>query len=290
MRDFVQQTHDHLATWSQGLMDGTYRVRLAKTRQRFRPGPNQHVHDVAEIFLQLSGKNHFTLPDAKLVLHEGECLLMPAGVPHAEAAEDGTQPFQMLVLGIASWQRTFIYGVKGPHTSIPVVNQLYCTPTPHPRGLNDLLASAEQYLSDPRGHAIGIRLMGVLLEECMAHLNLPTTPSWTLGKHDLAGKAAQMVQARFRQPDCNVAAIARELGVTPNYLSATYCAQTGVRLSRHLLEERLGLARTLLEESELKIVDIAARCGFSSPSIFIARFKAHTGHPPLQYRKRLRGE
>lgn len=269
-------------------MDGTFRARLARTRQFNSVGPHQHVHDSAEIFLQLSGKNHFTLPDAKLVLNEGECLLMPAGVPHAEAAEDGTKPFSMLVLGIAAWQRTFIHGVKG-HTRTPLVNQVFCTPNPHPRALKDLLASTEQYLSDPGGHAIGTRLMGILLEECMRHLNLPTTHAWTLGKQDLAAKAAQMVQARFRQPDCNVAAIARELGVSPNHLSSAYCAQTGLRLSRHLLEERIALARRLLEESDLKIVDIAARCGFSSPSLFISRFRAHTGHPPLQYRKRLRG-
>lgn len=267
------------------MLKGELRARLAKTRQLYRPGPGQQVHHTAEIFLQLNGCNHFTFPESSLVLEPGECLLVPAGVPHAEEAEDGAQPFQMLVLGIAPWQRTFIYGAKG-HGPAPVVDQVFCTPNPHPRALKDLLSATEQYLCSPGDKVIGRRLLGLLLEECMRHLDLPSTPTWRLGRQSLAAKAAQMVQARCRQADCNVAAIARELGVTPNYLSAAYSAATGVHLSRHLLQERIALARVLLEESELKVVDIAAQCGFSSPSRFIAHFKAETGYPPLQWRKR----
>jgi AraC-like DNA-binding protein/mannose-6-phosphate isomerase-like protein (cupin superfamily) len=284
MNALIQKTENILHDWSARLLDGSVRVHLAKSQPHVSPSPRQHAHEYTEIFLQISGRNHFTLPGKKLILQEGECLLMPLGVPHAEVAKDGENPFRMLVLGLAPWQCTFIHGTRG-HSPAPVVDQVFCTPNRHPRAMKDLISATERYLSSEGSVKTGARLMGILLQEYANHLDLPATHAWKLGKQDLSAKATQMVQARFRQTDCNVATIARELGVTPNYLSAQYRAQTGKRLSDHILEERLNLARRLLEETDLKMITIAARCGFSDPSPFIARFKAHTGYTPLQYAK-----
>ena len=52
-----------------------------------------------------------------------------------------------------------------------------------------------------------------------------------------------------------------------------------------VMRERLDHAKTLLKETDRKVVDIAAACGFLEASSFIARFKSRTGLTPLKYRE-----
>lgn len=101
----------------------------------------------------------------------------------------------------------------------------------------------------------------------------------------LSQKAKQLVQTRLRDPACNVAVLAGELGVTPNYLSSRFHAETGIRLSRYLLQERLEHARDLLRDTKLKVVEIASASGFADASPLIAHFKRTTGLTPKRYRE-----
>ncbi|MBQ2707479.1 MAG: helix-turn-helix transcriptional regulator, partial [Clostridia bacterium] len=61
----------------------------------------------------------------------------------------------------------------------------------------------------------------------------------------------------------------REIGQTPlDYLN-------GIRISS---------ARELLHSTDLKVSEVAFRCGFESASYFIRRFSAACGETPEQYR------
>jgi transcriptional regulator GlxA family with amidase domain len=61
-------------------------------------------------------------------------------------------------------------------------------------------------------------------------------------------------------------------------------------LGRTVLEEiqanRLRLARTLLEETDLPVSKIFPRCGFMTHQIFYSIFKAQAGLTPQQYREK----
>lgn len=52
-----------------------------------------------------------------------------------------------------------------------------------------------------------------------------------------------------------------------------------------LLQFRLTQALSMLEDPELRVAEIAERCGFCSPSHFGSHFARHLGCTPLQYRK-----
>ncbi|WP_308296531.1 helix-turn-helix domain-containing protein [Streptomyces sp. ISL-44] len=52
-----------------------------------------------------------------------------------------------------------------------------------------------------------------------------------------------------------------------------------------LLDARLGLARELLELSDLTVKAVARRCGLGAPANFRTLFKAHVGVPPRTYRE-----
>ncbi|KLV09648.1 AraC family transcriptional regulator [Photobacterium aquae] len=62
-------------------------------------------------------------------------------------------------------------------------------------------------------------------------------------------------------------------------------AQTGVTPHQYVLKKRLELARDLIEEGQLSVVQVAQSTGFASQSSFTQAFTRLFGHPPARYRK-----
>ncbi len=284
MSALIENTGLTLHHWRNRIQRGEVQVSAAQTKYLHQPQSGQMVHDHPEIFLQIHGENHFTFPESAFRLRSGHALLVPAGVPHREEAFDGQHPFKMIVIGLNRHQRSFIFGMKG-QDPFPHVEQVFCMPNPDAKAQQELLSSMERYLTSKTGHETGIHLLGVLLDGLAKQMKLPAIEDWVFEHQSLAEKAAQLAVARFQDPNCNVANLARELGVSPNYLSAKYKAETGEKLSAMVMRERLDYAKTLLKETDEKVVDVATASGFLEASSFIARFKALTGLTPLRYRE-----
>jgi len=285
--NLVTDTKNELSVWKDRMANGSGSLRVARSSTRHPLKDAQKVHSYPEVFLQIDGENHFNIPGGDMVLRAGEALLMPAGTPHGESAKNGRRPFRMLVIGLTSWELCFIYGIRRMSPA-PVVESVFCTPNPNAKAQQALLLSLERYFAHPSGYRASAGLMHVLLEECIRHLDLPATFDWKLSEQTLSQKAKQLVQTRLRDPACNVAVLAGELGVTPNYLSSRFHAETGMRLSSYLLQERLEHARDLLRDTGMRVVEIAPASGFAEASPFIAHFKAKTGLTPKQYRETLK--
>lgn len=79
--------------------------------------------------------------------------------------------------------------------------------------------------------------------------------------------------------------IARELFLTPNYLSARFKQEVGVNISDYLLDRRIRLACQLLTTTSMSVQDIAAKTGMGDASYFSKQFRRVIGITPLKYRK-----
>ena len=77
---------------------------------------------------------------------------------------------------------------------------------------------------------------------------------------------------------------AEQLGVSPNHLNKVVKAQTGRTASEWVQISRLNYAKYLLRDTQLPIIDVAARVGLFDQSYFSRFFKKHTGMSPLEYR------
>lgn len=71
----------------------------------------------------------------------------------------------------------------------------------------------------------------------------------------------------------------------PTYLSARIKERVGMSYSNFLLFVRMQEARRKLIETDCKVADIAANCGFKDSSYFNRVFKREYKMPPEQYRK-----
>jgi len=102
------------------------------------------------------------------------------------------------------------------------------------------------------------------------------------GASALAIRAKQVITRLARNSDLDVAWIARELNVSPNYLTRAF-KTTGQTPMRYLMSVRLELAGNLLIEQNSRVKEIAFQCGFSSASHFCSVFKREFGSSPLEF-------
>jgi len=82
--------------------------------------------------------------------------------------------------------------------------------------------------------------------------------------------------------------VARQFGVSPNYLSRIFQVQGHMTLSNYLTHVRIDRAKHLLRKYNLKLDAVAARCGYRDPAYFCRVFKRLTKSTPAEFRTRHR--
>jgi AraC-like DNA-binding protein len=93
------------------------------------------------------------------------------------------------------------------------------------------------------------------------------------------------VRRRLREDEeVTVEAVTRELGYTRQYISGRFHRMTGRLLSHFLKEKRLEKAARLLKAGNLRVSQIARRCGFDSENYFRQQFRHRYGMSPRQFR------
>ncbi|MDL2233416.1 helix-turn-helix domain-containing protein [Ruminococcaceae bacterium OttesenSCG-928-L11] len=97
--------------------------------------------------------------------------------------------------------------------------------------------------------------------------------------------------ARLLEENCgsgqSLEALARQLGCTDRHLRRAFAAEYNVSPVQYLQTCRLLLAKTLLTDTDLQILDIAMAAGFGSLRRFNDVFKAHYHLSPTALRKGL---
>ncbi|MHB8885088.1 MAG: helix-turn-helix transcriptional regulator [Methylovirgula sp.] len=72
--------------------------------------------------------------------------------------------------------------------------------------------------------------------------------------------------------------------LSPFHFARAFKAAAGVPPHQYLSERRVQFAKALLVKGELRLVDIALACGFSSQANFSRAFRQATGMAPGQFR------
>ena len=80
--------------------------------------------------------------------------------------------------------------------------------------------------------------------------------------------------------------ISRELGVTKEYLATTFKKECGKTVSEYVNEQKMSLARSLIESEEMPICRIAEYLGYNNYNYFCRVFKKTFGISPTKMRFR----
>jgi AraC-like DNA-binding protein len=92
------------------------------------------------------------------------------------------------------------------------------------------------------------------------------------------------VEEHFREP-IGIRDLSRHVHLTSAYLSRFFHKAMGITFSDYLTQRRIAEAKELLQNTAMKMSDIAFEVGYSHQSYFGRKFKQLTGLTPGQFRK-----
>lgn len=84
--------------------------------------------------------------------------------------------------------------------------------------------------------------------------------------------------------------VAAQFFVSPNYLSMLIRKETGITYRQHIINAKLGVAKHMLDDTRMRVEDIAYAIGYENYISFYNAFKKVEGMSPTEYRFRNRSE
>lgn len=94
--------------------------------------------------------------------------------------------------------------------------------------------------------------------------------------------AMQYIDSHLEEP-LRLSALAKEFHISESYLSAQFKHHTGLTLRAYLLDRKINLAKSLLQEG-VSVTEACYRSGFNDYANFIRSFKKITGISPGKFR------
>lgn len=101
-------------------------------------------------------------------------------------------------------------------------------------------------------------------------------------------RMAAFIAGHYHEP-VDVARIAREAHLHPNYAMQLFRRHTDMTINQFLTRQRIAHAQRLLATTRQSILDVALDSGFGSPSRFFQAFRDHVGCTPRDFRQQLHG-
>jgi len=93
------------------------------------------------------------------------------------------------------------------------------------------------------------------------------------------------IDAHLSDP-LTVPALAARMGLGERHFARVFVRETGSTPAAYVEAQRVHAAGRLLQETDLTVATVAARCGFGSTETFHRTFKHHTDVTPQSYRRR----
>lgn len=80
--------------------------------------------------------------------------------------------------------------------------------------------------------------------------------------------------------------ISNKTYLTTAYMCSIFKEQTGKTINTYITEYRISIAKNLLKDQNMKIIDITTKVGYSDGNYFSKIFKKETGLTPSEYKKK----
>jgi two-component system response regulator YesN len=102
--------------------------------------------------------------------------------------------------------------------------------------------------------------------------------------------AQRFMENSFANPDLSIQAVSDQMHISVSHLSNLFRIETGMTLIDYLTRIRIQRAARLLEDSGIKIVDIAQQVGYNRQHYFCSVFKRMMGQSPTEFRQSKQSE
>lgn len=102
---------------------------------------------------------------------------------------------------------------------------------------------------------------------------------------DAVRQSINIINSQYSDNELSLQSVADSLFVSSSYLSRIFLRETGENFSTYLTRKRINEAKSMLENSNMKMYMIAQKVGYTSQHYFSNIFKKTMGISPADYRK-----
>jgi two-component system, response regulator YesN len=99
-------------------------------------------------------------------------------------------------------------------------------------------------------------------------------------------KTKEYIWSNYNQ-EISLSKLAEAVGINPYYLSHLFRKEMGISFLEYLTSVRMSIAKSLLKQTSMSIMEICLEVGYQDPSHFAKIFKMKEGTHPTEYRKKL---
>jgi AraC-like DNA-binding protein len=278
--------------------------------------PNRHVFH--ELLHMKTGKVNFDIEGRKLILRQGDTLIIRPEKSHRISVREGQTDVIVLYFNFkqatpaveskfipdsSAWDagymniskptlENFLQFAGGEKASRqqPRDNPPFLTIKGKTR--SDISVIVDRILKEGSENAYGKKMMMQFLTmELLVALSRGLREEWEDNLSVKEGKIRELIQLAkefiINNYDQNITInqAAAFIFLSQGYFARTFREQTGMSPMSFLMHARIEAACQLLEQEDIKVGSIALNVGFASPQRFNAAFKKYMGITPMEHRR-----
>jgi two-component system response regulator YesN len=141
------------------------------------------------------------------------------------------------------------------------------------------------YISDLSNKDANIK---TLLDELNRKMEASLSTDETMSQEEIQGISKKII--RYIEDNYHKKISLNDIGnivyMHSTHVSKVFKKETGINISDYIVNYRIKMAKELLCDPKYKVYDVAYKVGFKGPKYFVRVFKAKTGMPPSQFRKK----
>lgn len=256
---------------------------------------NYHCHDFIEIVIILKGKGHFIINDEKVLVSEGNVLILNPGTYHRSIPDS---PHTLTECYLAFTDVDF---VNAPRNFFPFFHgqkMLGKLPERVKKEIYQLCCSIDRE-SQSRNPGRYFMLKAYLIQVICLLLRFDRQEE-IADQHCLAGYEFKSPNKKYvvqqimkymenhYKEKISLDQIAENMYLSPFYISKLFKSETGDTPINYLISLRMKKAKELLDQnSTLSIQEAAAAVGYEDAYHFSKLFKKYYGLSPLYYKARI---
>lgn len=257
----------------------------------------EHFHSFYEIHILLSADAVHFIKGVPYHIQSNDIVLLPPSLLHKTSYPKGI-PSKRLIINFMYREDDFGFSQAYEKLFAPFHNQLpiYRLPEKKLQVLIHLLNRITDIsLTTASQELTGVEELAVhsIFTEFLYYLHIYQDSNMYI-KEAVADKTSESIYTvsnyihTHYQEELTLNELAKEVYMSPYYLSHQFRQITGYTLTHYIHLTRVRNCQYLLSNTALKITDIASQCGFSSFSQFNRIFRRLCGESPSEYRKKHR--
>ena len=96
--------------------------------------------------------------------------------------------------------------------------------------------------------------------------------------------AVEYIEENYQKSELSLEMVCYKIGVSISYLSMLFKKKKDINFIKYLINYRMEMAKKLLRETDLKVIEVSIKCGYSNVYYFSHSFKKHTNMTAGEYR------